>query len=220
MLHYSAACERNKRPIAAQLGQYFADCQQIIEVGSGSGQHADYFARQWPHLTWQPTDFDPYFTDLVSNLEHGPHNLLPPQRLSIESNIWINNQTYDGLFSANTLHIMPWQQVETFFQRSANQLVQEAKLGIYGPFKYKGQFTSDSNAEFDQMLRSRATGSAIRDIEMIIEQAHRHQFTLLADIQMPAHNQLLIFHKVATAAPEITADSTADYLMPVGKPPK
>ena len=196
MINYSEACERNKEPIAAQLLKQFAKCRNILEIGSGSGQHALHFAQMLPHLTWQPTDLAPYFDTLSINLQTAPNNILPPQQISEDSNIWLTTGQFDGLFSANTLHIMPWQQVKLFFTRSGKQLNQNAKLCIYGPFKYNGQYTSDSNAEFDCWLESRQTGSAIRNIEQVTEQAELNGFILIDDIKMPANNQLLCFNKV------------------------
>lgn len=196
MINFSEACERNKKPIAEQLVKQFANCKSLIEIGSGSGQHALHFANALPHLTWQATDLEPYFSALEFNLNDGPDNLHPPQQLDLDSDVWLPAGDFDGLFSANTLHIMAWPQVEAFFVRSGKQLKQGARMCIYGPFNYNGEYSSPSNAEFDVWLASRGEGSAIRDIEKVTEHAKLNGFKLVDDIKMPANNQLLCFDKV------------------------
>ena len=196
MINYSEACERNKAPIAAQLQQQFAHCKTVLEIGSASGQHVLHFAEIMPNITWQPSDLAPYLPGLSFNLENSPANVHTPQPLIEDSDIWLQNNSFDGLFSANTLHIMPWPQVEAFFARSGKQLKQGAKLCVYGPFNYNGEYSSPSNAEFDIWLASRQTGSGIRDIEAVTKQAKVNGFELINDIKMPANNQLLCFNKV------------------------
>lgn len=195
MINYSEACERNKSPIAEQLQLQFANCKTVLEIGSGSGQHVLHFADIMPNITWQPSDLAPYLPGLAANVERSSTNVLTPQQLDENSNCWLPNTTFDGLFSANTLHIMPWSQVEAFFARSSKQLNINAKLCIYGPFNYNGQYSSPSNAQFDLWLASRQAGSAIRDIEAVAEQAKHNGFELINDIKMPANNQLLCFDK-------------------------
>ena len=197
LVNFSEACERNKAVILEQLKLRFANCKQVLEIGSGSGQHALHFAPQLPHLTWQASDMSPYFNGLLYNLvgQHVPDNILVPVELNISKTQWVDNTLFDGLFSANTLHIMSWPQVEAFFQRSSNNLESNAVLCIYGPFKYKGEYTSPSNADFDLWLKDRDIDSGIRDIEAVKELANANKFELISDTPMPANNQFLHFIK-------------------------
>lgn len=197
LVNFSEACERNKAVILEQLSLRFANCKQVLEIGSGSGQHALHFAPQLSHLTWQASDMSPYFNGLLYNLvgQHVPNNLLVPVEIDITKAQWIEDRQFDGLFSANSLHIMSWPQVEAFFQRSGKNLVSGAVLCIYGPFKYKGEYTSASNADFDLWLKDRDSDSGIRDIEAVTEQANANGFQLMSDTPMPANNQFLHFIK-------------------------
>ena len=195
MMNHSMACERNKDPIAEQLKQWFVDCSKVLEVGSGSGQHVLHFAEQMPHIQWQPMDFGEYFEGLAYNLRQRPAPVNAPVELNLDHMPWLPDQSFDGLFSANTLHIMSWQHVLGFFERAGQQLSDGAVMCIYGPFKYNGQYTSESNAHFNVWLKDRDPLSGVRDFEAVVEQAELNGFGLKADNPMPANNQLLVFVK-------------------------
>lgn len=192
LLSYSEACERNKGPILDVLRPLFARCTSVLEIGAGTGQHAVHFARHLPHLAWQPTDRAEYVAGLAARIAaEGPANLRPPAELDVGRPAWWPPAGVDAVFSANTLHIMSWPDVEAFFEYVGQVLGPGGTLATYGPFRYRGRFTTDSNALFDRSLRERDPASGIRDFEAVDALAAAQGFTLLADHAMPANNQLL-----------------------------
>ncbi|WNB74522.1 DUF938 domain-containing protein [Methylomonas koyamae] len=190
---FSQACENNKGPILARLREVFAHPLTVWEIGSGSGQHACFFAEQLPHLTWQPTDRAENLPGIRLWVEEAKlPNLQRPVVLDVNDSVWPCS-AIDALFSANTLHIMSEAEVETLFRRVGGLLNPNAWVCIYGPFNYHGQFTSDSNARFEQWLKSQNPLSGIRDCEWICRLAQGAGLVLLADHAMPANNRLLVF---------------------------
>ena len=195
MLPFSAACERNKDPILEVLRLRFADRSQVLEIGSGTGQHAVYFARELGHLTWHPTEQLAYLADLTERIKlEGPRNLRPPTLLDVRQAVW-PVLGVDALFTANTLHIMSWPEVMALFNGIGTVLAPGGVLCIYGPFRYAGRYTSDSNREFDQMLQERDPQSGLRDIEAVRPLADQYGLHLDADLDLPANNRLLVFTK-------------------------
>ena len=196
-LPFSQACENNKAPILTVLQQAFSGCSQVLEVGSGTGQHAVHFAANLPHLCWQASDQPVYLAALAERVRRAALPNLPmPVALDICADSALE-QPANGLFTANTLHIMPWPVVERFFSR-LNELTQaRATLCIYGPFNYHGQFSSASNQAFDASLKSRDAAMGIRDIEQVRALAQQQGFSLVQDCAMPANNRLLWFTKSA-----------------------
>jgi cyclopropane fatty-acyl-phospholipid synthase-like methyltransferase len=193
----SEAAERNKAPILAILAQAFAHSRRVLEIGSGTGQHAVHFAAHLPHLTWQPTDRGEYLEGLRARLaQEGTPNLRPPLELDVRSLPW-QVEPVDAIFTANTLHIMSRSAVADLFRGVGAVLVAPAVLCIYGPFRYNGQYTSASNAEFDRYLKARDPQSGIRDFTDVNTLSSQQGLSLLADHSMPANNQLLIWHKPA-----------------------
>ena len=193
-LPFSQACENNKRPILAILETAFADVRQVLEVGSGTGQHAEYFAAHLPHCHWQCTDRPEWLAGLQARIAQAAlPNLPPPLKLDVRET-WPASQV-EAVFSANTLHIMHWPEVEAFFQGVGQLLQAGGVCCIYGPFNYQGNYTSDSNAAFDQMLRRRDPGSGLRDIDDITSLAAANGLQLSADHAMPANNRLLVFYR-------------------------
>jgi hypothetical protein len=190
---FSQSCENNKNPILQILRQVFTQPITVWEIGSGSGQHACYFAEQLPHIIWQPTDKAEYLPGIQLWLnEANLNNLMPPLQLDINQSDW-PCQAVDGVFTANTLHIISLAEVETLFKRMAVLLSPAAKVCIYGPFNYQGSFTSDSNQRFDQWLKDRDPLSGIRDFEYICKLANAIGLELQYDHSMPANNRLLVF---------------------------
>ncbi len=193
MLPFSDACERNKEPILEVLRAAFADRRRVVEIGAGTGQHAVHFARQLPHLVWQPTDRAEYLEGLAARVAaEGPPNLLAPVELDVLQEPWPAVRG-DAVFSANTLHIMSWAAVEALFAGLPRLLDAGAVLAIYGPFKYAGRFTTPSNAAFDAMLRERDPQSGVRDFEAVDALANAAGLSLSADHALPANNQLLVW---------------------------
>jgi cyclopropane fatty-acyl-phospholipid synthase-like methyltransferase len=195
MKQYSEACEQNKEPILAILRKAFADTQRVLEIGSGSGQHAVYFARHLPHLSWQTSDtIDSHASIRAWIADTNPGNALPPLELDVTAGQW-PQQTYDGLFSANTAHIMSWPAVAHMFDGIGRLLEPGAVFCLYGPFNYNNRFTSASNARFDDWLKGRDPASGIRNFEDLVELAERNGLQLAADHEMPVNNRLLVWVK-------------------------
>ncbi len=195
MLPFSAACERNKDPILEVLRLRFADRTQVLEIGSGTGQHAVYFARELGHLAWHPTEQLVYLADLTERVKtEGPANLRVPTLLDVRQAVWPVRGA-DAVFTTNTLHIMSWPEVMALFKGIATVLAPGGVLCIYGPFRYAGRYTSDSNEEFDRMLQERDPESGLRDIEAVSLLADQYGLHLDADLDLPANNRLLAFVK-------------------------
>jgi cyclopropane fatty-acyl-phospholipid synthase-like methyltransferase len=196
MLTSSEACERNKDPILGILRGAFAATRQVLEIGSGTGQHAVYFARHLPKLRWQPSETEENLGMLRARVElEGSTNLAPPVRLDVRAHPW-SAAGFDGVFSANTLHIMSWEAVCAFFRGVGAQLTSPGVLCIYGPFRYAGRYTSESNAAFDRFLQERDPASGIRDFEAVDALARQEGLELDGDHDMPAHNRTLVWRGV------------------------
>lgn len=194
-LPYSQACENNKSPILSVLNQAFANCQQVLEIGSGTGQHAVYFASQLAHLSWQSSDQHCNLPALAERIRRAALANLPLPLAQDISNDSAPAQRFDGIFTANTLHIISWPLVKRLFRRLDEFAAQEATLCIYGPFNYQGEFTSASNQAFDASLKSRDPAMGIRHSEDILQLAAAEGFLLQQDIAMPANNRLLWFKR-------------------------
>jgi cyclopropane fatty-acyl-phospholipid synthase-like methyltransferase len=196
MLPFSEACERNKGPILDILRDVFAAARHVLEIGSGTGQHAVWFARHLPHLQWQPSDRATELPGLRQRIaSEGPPNLLEAVDLDVQVTPWPASPA-DAVFSANTLHIMGWPGVEAFFAGIGTVLKADgATLAVYGPFRYGGDYTSASNAAFDGWLKRRDPASGIRDFEAVDALARASGLTLAADHAMPANNQLLVWRR-------------------------
>jgi cyclopropane fatty-acyl-phospholipid synthase-like methyltransferase len=191
---YSQACEDNKNSILAVLKTAFANTQQVLEIGSGSGQHAVYFASNLPHLQWQTSDLKINHRGINQWVDAYPCvNLIRPVNLDLQQPWPIS--TVEGIYTANTLHIISWPLVEKFFAGVKKCLANHGRLCIYGPFNYHGKFTSDSNADFNVWLKNRDEKSGIRDFEAILTLAQAADLTLVKDHTMPANNRLLEFVK-------------------------
>jgi len=194
---YSQAAERNRQPILDVLGEFMKTGYRVLEIGSGTGQHAVYFGRAFPAVTWQPTDTADYLPGLQSRLEkEASPNVMPAILLDVRMPVWPVSGC-DMLFSANTLHFMSSDCVEQFFRGAGVVLDSGALLVVYGPFNYGGAFTSASNAAFDQRLRGDDPARGIRDFEWVDALAGARGLTLLRDITMPANNRILVWRKLA-----------------------
>jgi len=192
---YSEACERNQAPILAVLKGSLQGARSVLEIGSGTGQHAVYFGAALPHLTWQTSDLPANHAGIRMWLEDcGLQNVLPPLVLDAGADRWPVDGV-DAVFTANTLHIMSWPEVESLFAGIGRILHAGGRLCIYGPFNYDGAPTSESNARFDAMLRTRDPESGIRDFEEVRRLGSRNGLELQTDHPMPANNRLLVFAK-------------------------
>ena len=188
------SCERNREPILDVLRGAFADRRDVLEIGSGTGQHAVYFAQAMPRLRWQCSDRAENLPGIRLWLdEAGLPNTPPPIELDV-GGAWPSHR-YDAVFSANTLHIMAWDEVEQLFDHLGRVTTDDAIVAVYGPFNYAGRYTSDSNAEFDQWLQARGSHMRIRDAEAVDALAEVAGFDLIDDVAMPANNRMRIWQR-------------------------
>lgn len=194
MKYFSEASERNRGPILDILRTELAGKKTVLEIGSGTGQHAVYFAQNLPHLSWQPSDVKSQHRSINAWRDEAMlPNLLPPLELDVGI-AWPDN-VYDAVFTANTCHIMAWHEVQALFV-GANRTIGPAGLFIiYGPFNYDGKFTSPSNERFHAYLQAQAPHMGIRDMSAILELA-RPNMRLVSDYEMPANNRLLVLLKI------------------------
>lgn len=191
---YSEACHRNRDPLLEVLRKVLAGSRRVLEVGSGTGQHAVYFGEKLPHLIWQTSDLAENHAGINAWLMAARlENVLPPIDLDV-NRTWPDAR-YDAVFSANTLHIISWAGVERMIGGIAGLLSGAGILAIYGPFNYGGQYTAESNRTFDQWLKSRDPSSGIRDFENVDNLARSHGFTIEGDYPMPANNRTLVWRR-------------------------
>ncbi|MHB1232600.1 MAG: DUF938 domain-containing protein [Burkholderiales bacterium] len=195
MKPFSEACENNQAPILAILREAFSTVHSVLEIGSGTGQHAVYFARHLPHLNWQTSDLAANHPGIHAWLDEASlPNTRPPIALDVNANPW-PVEAVDGIFTANTLHIISWPEVEQLFRGAGQALLPGGVMCVYGPFNYGEKFTAPSNARFDEWLKARDPASGVRDFETVCALALRHGLTLAADHAMPVNNRTLVFHK-------------------------
>jgi len=193
---FSESCVQNRDPILTVLREAFAERNNVLEIGSGTGQHAVDFGAALPYLRWQTADVRPHHTGIQMWLNDAAlPNVLPPIELDVNQQDWRHGR-YDAVFSANTLHIMGWDSVEQFFAGIGAVLEPGGVLVIYGPFNYNGAFTSESNARFDIWLKSRDPASGVRDFEAVDALARAQGLSLQQDIAMPANNRTLVWKRM------------------------
>ncbi len=195
---YSVAADRNKEPILEAARDCFERVNLVLEIGSGTGQHAEFFAEAFPRLHWLPSEIPPYLNTLKARFEaHPAPNIVAPVLLDVRHLPWNLGQarSVDMIYSANCLHIMSWESVHCLFAGIAEVLGLHGYLLLYGPFKYGGQFTTPSNAAFDLWLKRRDSASGVRDFEAVDALAATVGLSLLRDTPMPANNQCLIWQR-------------------------
>ncbi|MGY0215833.1 DUF938 domain-containing protein [Endozoicomonadaceae bacterium StTr2] len=193
---FSQACENNKKPILDVLQHYFKNSRKVLEIGTGTGQHAVHFARHMPFLQWQPTDLSENLSGQKLWFDEAQlPNLMSPLALDVLDQNWPVSD-FDAVFSANTAHIMPWAAVEAMFSGIGKRICNGGVFCQYGPFNYQGHFTSDSNARFDEFLKQRASHMGIRNFEDVEQLAGNQNFELQKDIAMPANNKLIVWKKI------------------------
>lgn len=192
---YSESCVQNREPILDVISPIFSTASAVLEIGSGTGQHAIYFAEKMPHLTWYTSDRRSYIDGINMWLEDaGLANVIPPIELDVTADHWPVSGV-DAVFTANSVHIMGQREVESLMEGVGKLLSEQGSLVIYGPFNYAGSYTSESNARFDQWLKSRDPESGIKDFEEILSLADQNGMRLVADHTMPANNRILHFTK-------------------------
>lgn len=198
---YSPSSERNREPILAVLQPHLALRLNVLEIGSGTGQHAVYFAAAMPHLRWQTSDVADNLPGIRLWLDEAAlPNTPAPLELDVNRPLAaeVLQSQYDAIYTANTLHIMSWDEVQHLFAAIPLLLTENALLILYGPFNYEGKFTSESNARFDASLRSSQPHRGIRDFEAVDALAQAAELRLLEDFAMPANNRCIIWKKRGT----------------------
>ena len=197
MKPFAESCEQNKHAILEVLLEQFANAQQLLEVGSGTGQHAVYFAGELPHLTWQTSDVVEHHSGIQAWIDElGPNNVRAPLALNVDSDPWPDTR-FDAIFSANTVHIMGWPEVGKLFAGIGTVLAGGGRFCLYGPFNVDGKFTSESNANFEQWLKSQNAKSGIRDKAALDKLAHQAGLKRITDHPMPANNNILVWEKIS-----------------------
>lgn len=197
MKPFVEACERNRAPILEVLRVELAGRTRLLEIGSGTGQHAVYLAPEFPGLVWQTSDLTGAHPGIRAWLaEAGLPNVLPPLALDVCRDDWPAGR-YDAVFSSNTAHWMSWREVECLFSGVGEVLEPGGVFCLYGAFSYGGAHTSESNARFDRWLRARDPSSGIRDFEAVDGLARRAGMALRNDHEMPANNRMLVWSRTA-----------------------
>jgi SAM-dependent methyltransferase len=191
---HAAATERNRAPILEVLRRALPDEGFVLEVASGTGQHAAFFAAALPHLTWQPTDIDPRHLESIrawSRVAAAP-NLASPLHLDVEVDPWPIARA-DAVVNINMIHIAPWSACEALMRGAARILPAGGVLFLYGPFKRGGQHTAESNARFDERLRGEDPRWGVRDMGDVEDTASKSGLRLVEVVPMPANNHSLVF---------------------------
>ena len=195
--HFSKSADNNKAHILEQLRICLKSGDHVLEIASGTGQHAQYFSKEIPEIVWQPSDVDLDLYSLRKTLvENGAENLNKPIQLDVSKWPRLNN-TYDAIYSANCLHIINWDYVQSYINGAGENLNPDGLLLLYGPFKYKGKFTAKSNETFNGFLEKTYPGGGIRDFEQVDRLANSAGLTFVSDTAMPANNQFLVWRKKA-----------------------
>lgn len=192
---YAESCDRNRDPILSVIKPLLREHNTVLEIGSGTGQHAVYFAEHMPWLTWIASDRKENHDGIHQWLvEAGLANTRGPLLLDVRQPEWPEPEV-DAVFSANAVHIMHWDEVVSMFNGVGKLLPEGGRLMLYGPFNYRGEYSSDSNARFDEWLKARDTGSGIRDFEAVNRLAEKAGLVLEQDYEMPANNRILCWRK-------------------------
>ena len=196
---YSESCDQNREPILATITPILTTKHSVLEIGSGTGQHAVYFAAKMPHLKWYTSDCLPYHEGIKLWLQEAClPNVIAPLELDVSTSQWPNINV-DAVFTANSIHIMNDEDVVNFMSGVGQLLGVDGSLMIYGPFNYAGQYTSESNERFDQWLKRRDPESGIKHFEDLLSLADENGMQLVADHEMPANNRLLQFIKTLSS---------------------
>ena len=198
---YAPATERNREAILAVLHSHLPDQGAVLEIASGTGQHAVFFAQHLTPRYWLPTDMDA--TNLASiavwRQEADVANLLPPRQLDVRDTSWPIDSDLPAPITAivniNMLHISPWACCEALFVGAAELLIRGAAVMLYGPYKRDGRHTAPSNETFDEQLRSQDPEWGVRDLEAVVDVAAEQGFACQKVYEMPANNLAVIFER-------------------------
>jgi SAM-dependent methyltransferase len=190
------AAARNREPILRVLRDCLPRPTLVLEIASGTGEHAVWFSCALPELTWQPTDLDPEALCSIAAWRDrvGPPNLLPPLPLDAAADTWPVAQA-NAVVAINLVHIAPWSTTQGLIAGAARVLTSHGLLYLYGPFREGGMHTGAGNAAFDAELRAREPSWGIRDLDEITALASQHGFNSPERIAMPANNLSVVFRR-------------------------
>ena len=192
---YAESCDQNQEVILSILSPLLLLSSNVLEIGSGTGQHAIYFAENMPHLVWHTSDCQPYHEGINAWLSEAClSNIKTPFELDVSKSNWPEMEV-DAIFTANSVHIMSQFDVDNLIKGAGVLLKEKGSLIIYGPFNYAGAYTSNSNERFDQWLKDRDSESGIKHFEDIERLAEKHGLQLVRDYEMPANNRILHYKK-------------------------
>jgi cyclopropane fatty-acyl-phospholipid synthase-like methyltransferase len=191
---FSEACERNKLPIFEIIKETYKDTKNVLEIGSGTGQHSIFFAEKLPNLVWQTSDLIDSHESIKAYInDSNLNNIKFPLLIDVSTSNW-HDLIFESAFTANTFHIISSENVEKTFIGLSNVI--SKKFCVYGPFNYDGKYTSQSNYNFDLFLKKKYPNQAfIKDIEFITSLAKKYNFELINDFEMPSNNRLLVFNR-------------------------
>lgn len=192
---HSPAAERNRRPIGEVLLRWLPERGRVLEIGAGTGQHAAWFHGLLPGLTWQATERPDHLDALRARLAAEAPGLPDPLPLDVMAAEQWPDGPWDAVFTANTLHIMPFDHTPVLLRRAAERVPPGGLLVVYGPFRDGERFDADSNRRFDRELRRRDSSMGIRDGLKVRREAESSGWTAEAEIAMPANNRILIFRR-------------------------
>jgi len=193
---FSEACERNKQPILDVIKPLLKNKKTLLEIGSGTGQHAVFFAENLTHLHWQTSDREENHPSINLWLNDSPaKNINQPIPLDVQIDPWPSAK-FDAVYSANTAHIMSWKAVESLFVGVGQTLDEKGIFILYGPFNYHGEFTSESNRKFEDWLKNIDPERGIRDFEAVNQLAEQAGMKLIEDYEMPSNNRILVWEKI------------------------
>lgn len=198
MKNVAPAAERNREPILQVLRTRLPEAARVLEIGSGTGQHAAHFTHSMPGWIWQPTDASEQAVQSVAayRRESELPGFLEPRLLDVRSGIWPRGP-FDAVFSANVIHISPWEVARALFEGAAQVLSSSGALFLYGPFRFDGEFTAPSNAAFDARLRSEDASWGVRDVADLRALGKEFGFSAPDIVEMPANNHVLRFARIA-----------------------
>jgi len=193
---FAPATQRNRDPILTVLRRVLPRSGTVLEIASGSGEHAVYFAEQLPGLTWQPSDpGEAARASIAAWTERsGVRNVVAPRALDAAAEEWPIDRA-DAVVCINMVHIAPWEACTGLMRGAARVLPPGAPLVLYGPFRVGGEHTAPSNAAFDEDLRGRDARWGVRDLEAVVEEARSWGLGHVETVAMPANNLTVVFRR-------------------------
>jgi cyclopropane fatty-acyl-phospholipid synthase-like methyltransferase len=193
---YALSCDRNSQPILDQLKKLLSGRKSLLEVGAGTGQHAVFMAPHFLDMNWTLSDQEDRHPGIQIWMKDFPRsNVKGPVEYTVGQSTFPQGE-FDVVFTSNTLHIMGWDLCLQFFDDLSRSLPKDALFIVYGAFNYNGQYTSESNKDFDRWLKEKHPESGIRGFEEVRDELAQRHFQLVDDIEMPANNRMLVFKKL------------------------